>query len=472
VLWAFDLDLLDWVGEAADDLNQALRAPFFDSYLGFFIGLAGLWAVWHGLARRRALQAVEGIAWTVFVVTLALVFMAKPGAILDGIGEATTGLARGAYEIVSGVSPQPDLDDGITERAEFGADGTDAELRRTADRLWRSSTYVPWAILELGSGEVAKAVAPGQELTYGERLLHARTFSEEELDRLRAGTVTYDELRGEKLMQLAAIRDDLQRDHPDALPWLSGQRAGERVGIAALSFVAAVLFGALLLAAAGAVVLTQLALLLVAATAPIFLVLGVVPGRGRVLTMRWLELLMSLVLKRVIAGVVLAVVLELSGALMAATSTLGWGITVALQIGLVACVVVYRKPFVSLFGSMTLPVTGAGVRLAADAAGVVVSPTWRQSVRPSSARRRDERPVVVRDGGERAGVAVGTTARSTLVPFRVARPRANGKGTGNGNGHASENGHANGNGHSNGNGSSNGNGDGSGHGDAGDVAPE
>jgi hypothetical protein len=406
--WAFSLDLFSWLGSSVDRIVGVLRGPLFDSYLGVALAIAAVWIVWHGLARRRTLLASEGIAWTVVAMTVALIFFAAPKAVLDGVNTITTTISRGALGALAQISPDPELDDGLGQRETYAGDAADNSLRQTADQLWRTAAYQPWAIMELGSMDVARevqpdqAVAPGQPaLSYGERLLAARTFSEAELERLAAGEVTYEELRAEKLTQLTELRDDLAEHHPDAIPWLNGERSGERVGIAALALVTSLFFGGLILLLAGAVLVTQLGVLVLAATAPLFLLLGVVPGRGRLVTMRWIELFVSLAIKRVVFGIVLAIVLVLSGVLIGATATLGWGISIALQIGLVACVFVYRRAFADLFTSTSIPGTAlAGAlstmstrstqRVNVDGLGRSFMHEFRRSW-ASAAARRDRR---------------------------------------------------------------------------------
>lgn len=413
--WAFSLDLFSWLGGAVDRIVGALRGPVFDSWVGFALAVAAVWAVWVGFVRRRMLHATEGIAWTVVALVVALVFFAAPKTILDGVNAATTAIPRATLGATAGIIPDPALEDRLGRRETYGNDPADNALRQTGDQLWRTAGYTPWAIMELGSLEVAsdvstdQTVAPGEvPLTYGERLLRAKTFTPAELDRLAAGEVTYDELRAEKLTQLTELRDELARRHPDALPWLNGERAAERVGVAALALVAAALFGGLVLLLAGAVLVAQLGLLVLAAMAPLFLLLGVFPGRGRLVTMRWVELFVSLVIKRVAFGIMLAVVLVLSGSLIASTASLGWGISIALQIGLVVCVFVYRNAFSTLFATTAVPATAlagalgtvssrsvAAQRRSNEALGRTFVAEWRRSWASAAHRRDKDRPIPV-----------------------------------------------------------------------------
>ncbi|MGH9185402.1 MAG: hypothetical protein ACRD0U_06265 [Acidimicrobiales bacterium] len=440
--WAFHLELLSGLTDAVERIVGALRTSIFDSYLGAALALAAGWAAWHGLVRRRAVLVAEGMAWTVFALVIALVFLAKPGALLTGVDGATTGIARAAYGGVAGIAPDAKPDDGVAATETYGRDAADNALRRTGDRLWRVTAYQPWAIMELGSLETASDIAPGQQLSYGERLLAVKTFTPPDLARLAEGSITYEELRAEKATLLTELRTDLAATHPDALPWLDGERAAERLGVSAMALVAAVLFGGLLLLLAGAVVVTQLALLLLTVGAPAFLVLGVMPGRGRLMTVRWLELFVATAIKRVLFGVVLAVVLVLSVMLLGVSASLGWGVAVALEIGLVACVVVYRKAFASLFSASRAPASvlvshANGGRAPARSASAVSGS--RRFITGTGRERTAARSGVVRDGTRVPGGLAGlgprwarTSRRRTATTTAPSPTSGNGEGSGNG----------------------------------------
>ena len=296
--------------------------------------------------------------------------------------------ARAAYGAVAEIAPDTTPDDDIGTSETYGPDAADNALRRTADRLWRVSAYQPWAIMELGSLETARAKAPGQDLTYGERLLAIKTFTPDDLARLQQGAVTYEVLRAEKSEALTNLRTDLATTHPDAIPWLDGERAAERLGVAAMALTAGALFGSLLLLIAGAVVLTQLALVLLTVFGPFFLLLGIVPGRGRLMTVRWLELFVATAIKRVLFGIVLATVLVLSVVLLGASASLGWGVAVALEIGLVACVVIYRKAFMSLFTASRGPATAIASHAGAPRPAAAGVPSAARTARAGSPPNR------------------------------------------------------------------------------------
>jgi hypothetical protein len=111
------------------------------------------------------------------------------------------------------------------------------------------------------------------------------------------------------------------------------------------------------------VVVAQLGLLMLLMAAPLFFLVGVHPGTGRRLLVRWLELVAATLGVRVLAAAFLAVVMVLSG-LVEETLSGMWWLQAALQLGLVVAALIYRKPFMRIFGQVA-----AGPRMAASHIG-------------------------------------------------------------------------------------------------------
>jgi hypothetical protein len=101
--------------------------------------------------------------------------------------------------------------------------------------------------------------------------------------------------------------------------------------------------------------------------APFAFLAGVNPAWRHVLT-RWAELAVGALLKRVLYAGALAVMLVISGVLLAATAPLGWLGAAALQVALVGTAVVYRKRIMRAAGRMTTPSFGAGTAMLGAAA--------------------------------------------------------------------------------------------------------
>ena len=123
--------------------------------------------------------------------------------------------------------------------------------------------------------------------------------------------------------------------------------------------------GGLLAGLALATLFAQLALLLLAMLAPIFLLAAIHPGVGRVIATRWANLLVYTAFKRVAYSALLSVSLVVNGALIDQGSKLGWGVAMTLSVALSGALFFYRKPFLSIVervgsaGAATAPALSA-----------------------------------------------------------------------------------------------------------------
>lgn len=367
--WAFSVDLFEFVGTAVTGIVGSLRETLYAPFIQVFIVLAGVYGLWHGIVRRRGTLAAEGWVWAVVALVGATIFFSHPGAIVSGANSMSIGLSRAVLAGTSVVDPKIGPDDGVETRPTFSGDRADNQLRVAADRFWRSFVYAPWQVMEFGSTTVGR--------DYGERLLAAKTITADEKEQLADNPFGMQALRDAKKDQYNAVKDELKASQPEAWEWFQGHRSVERVGVALLAAAGVLLTGSLLLVLSGAVLLAQLAVLLLVLLGPLFLLVGIQPGTGRVVAVRWLETLVGALMKRVLLSTLLAVVLVASGVLLDGTSGLGWGMAMALQVLVVLAAIVYRKPFARIFANTGLPATSGGYN--ADD---------RASLRPAVSRAR------------------------------------------------------------------------------------
>jgi hypothetical protein len=338
--WAFSIDVFEMAGNAVDQVVGALERTVYRPFLLSFLVLAGAYLLWQGVIRRRGTVVGETTAWIVAALVGAGLFLANPGAVTDGLNKATTGVARSILAGVSSVDPKVGPDDGVTSRGGFGGDPADTQLRVSADRFMRVFVYKPWLAMEFGDAE------KGQQ--WGERLIQAKALSVSEAERARRDSSARREINESKKGEYEAIAKEI-KDDPQAKEWFNGHRAGQRISLAGMSFVAVVVAGGILVVLALAVLFAQLAMLMLAMLAPIFLLAAIQPGPGRVLATRWLGLLLGAAFKRIAYAALFAVVLVVSGVLVDQGSQLGWGVAMILQVALSGALVVYRKPLLSVF---------------------------------------------------------------------------------------------------------------------------
>jgi hypothetical protein len=347
VQWSFNLAVFDVLGDAVTPLVDAVKGVVYNPFVSTMIVLAGLWLIWHGLIRRHSTVALQGAVWTVAALAVGAAFLAAPTTMLQGSSELGTAVSRSALSAVSVADPRTGPADGTTTAATYRGNRADAQLRLSADRFWRVFIHQPWTVMQFGDTESGERFA--------ERLLEARTISPDEYTQVRGDEDALAALVERKAADHAALSEEIVAE-PRSAEWFRGRRSVERVGLASLTLAGVAVGGVLLLIVAAAIVLAQVAVALLVMVAPIALLLGIHPGTGRVIAVRWAQLAVGLLLKRVALGVLLAIVLVVNGIVLDATYPAGWFVTMGLQTLLVAAVVVYRRPFLRLVGPTTVPV--------------------------------------------------------------------------------------------------------------------
>lgn len=324
--WAFSVDLLTNRGttSGADSVVTQLAATIYDPWLPAMLALAGLYLAWVTLVKRRTSEGVEGVVWLVAAGAVAAWLFASPGSILTGAAEATTGVSRTILAGVASVTPEPDIDDGTTIEMGDSPEAADTAVRRWTDAWWRTFVYQPWCV-----GEVGDLRAFGHD--HCQEILEAKTNGD--LDQY------YD--------------DHIQGNEPYST-WYVGKNAEGRIGIALLSGFVAFVAGLLILVVALAVLAADLAALFLILISPVVFLLGINPGTRRIV-LRWLELVLGALMKRIVYAAVLAVLLAVLQIIASYAGPIGYGLLALLQIAAIAIVIMYRQPLLNVFGSALTP---------------------------------------------------------------------------------------------------------------------
>src|SRR5690606_9213033 len=130
-----------------------------------------------------------------------------------------------------------------------------------------------------------------------------------------------------------------------------------RLAVAFGGLLAALVAGILIMVIAIALIVVKIAFLLLLVAGPIFLGIGIHPGIGRVIAIRWLELLLSMLLKQAALIGVLALLLWAYGLILGETLT--WGLQILLMALVTLAAFVYRRPFQHLFSAVGYGAVGA-----------------------------------------------------------------------------------------------------------------
>jgi hypothetical protein len=127
--------------------------------------------------------------------------------------------------------------------------------------------------------------------------------------------------------------------------------------------------GVLILLISVTLILLKLSFLLLLIVGPFFLLIGAHPGFGRVVALRWVELLVGVLLKQAAVALVLSLLLYCY-ALIIGTSdaVLPWALKVLMIALVTVAAFLYRKPFQHLFSAVGYGMIGSQERAEGDLA--------------------------------------------------------------------------------------------------------
>ena len=163
----------------------------------------------------------------------------------------------------------------------------------------------------------------------------------------------------------------LQAQNPAVYSLFQGDQWTTRLEIGFTALFAAVAAGLLVLLIALTLIILKLGFLLLLVAGPFFLIVGVHPGFGRVVAIRWFEMLVGVLLKQVAVALVLSILLYCYSLIMSTTDQeLPWALKIMMISLVTVAVFIYRKPFQHLFSSVGYGMLGANER---------AETTWRES---------------------------------------------------------------------------------------------
>ena len=116
-------------------------------------------------------------------------------------------------------------------------------------------------------------------------------------------------------------------------------------------------------------ILLKLGFLLLLIVGPFFLLIGTHPGFGRVVALRWLELLIGVLLKQAAVALVLSVLLYCYALIMGTSdAVLPWALKILMIALVTVAAFIYRRPFQHLFSAVGYGVIGSRDRAEARSA--------------------------------------------------------------------------------------------------------
>ena len=356
--------ILSWLKNVVDKLISGLGNAIYFPYLAPVVILGAIWLAWQGLIRKRATRTIEGTIWMVVACAAAIWLIGRPGD-FTGIGTTVSNGVTQVFNVAFSKLPSPGgsscvpVQPGDPQSAGTSfvfAQGNDI-VGQNANELWTVLVCKPWLDGEFGTSQFA--TTPGGQRTlvndYGRQLLWAQAIAANENptpDLLKAKQSTY-----------AGIAADMKLNHPDIYPLFQGKQWTSRLEMAFAALFAALVAGVLVLLIAVTLIILKLGFLLLLVAGPFFLIIGTHPGFGRVIAIRWFEMLVGVLMKMVAITLVLSILLYCYSLIMGTSdAVLPWALKIMMIALVTVAVFIYRKPFQHLFSAVGYGAMGSEER--------------------------------------------------------------------------------------------------------------
>src|SRR5215469_13020782 len=442
--------ILAWLSNAVDRLITSLGNAIYFPFLAPVVIIGAIWLAWQGLIRKRASRTIEGTIWMVLACATAIWLIGRP-ADFTGVGKTVSDGITQTLNIAFAKLPAPQQgscvplqkgDPQVPAGTNFAFTAGNGVVDTNANELWTVLVCKPWLDGEFGTTTYATGGGhPTVVNKYGRQLLWSQAIAANEKPTTAVITA--------KQNAFAGIAASLKQNEPGVYPLFQGKLWTTRLEIGFAALFAALAAGLLVLLIAITLIVLKLSFLLLLVAGPFFLIVGTHPGFGRIVALRWAEMLIGVLLKTAAIALVLSVLLYAYSLIMGASdAALPWGLKILMIALVTVAVFIYRKPFAHLFSAVGYGVIGSHER--AEASLAKAGSTARQNTVeaatvgvPGYAGYRAAR-WARRNPGQAASVAAGVATGGTAGAVAgAAGAAAAGAGRSDGSGEASgPNGHA------------------------------
>jgi hypothetical protein len=233
---------------------------------------------------------------------------------------------------------------------------------QNADELWSVLVCKPWLVGEFGTSVYTTGKGnPTVVNTYGRSLLWAQAIASDE-------KATPDLIQA-KQSAFQGIASSLQTNDSAIYPIFQGKEWTTRLEVAFAALFAALVAGVLVLLISVTLILLKLSFLLLLIVGPFFLLIGAHPGFGRIVALRWVEMLVGVLLKQAAVALVLSLLLYCYALIMGTSdAALPWALKILMIALVTVAAFIYRKPFQHLFSAVGYGMIGSPARAETDLA--------------------------------------------------------------------------------------------------------
>jgi hypothetical protein len=361
--------IVSWLQRVTDKLITSLGNAIYFPYLAVVVILAAIWLAWQGLIRKRGTRTIEGTIWMIAACAAALFLIGKPADVTDVGAGLSNGISQ-ALNVAFAKLPSPgpsscvpvQKSDPQVQPSTYSYTSGNTVVDQNADELWTVLVCKPWLVGEFGTSEYTTGGGKATPVnTYGRSLLWAQAIAVNEKPS--------SALIQAKESAYAGIASSLQANDPSVYPLFQGNEWTTRLEVGFAALFAAVVAGVLVLLISVTLILLKLSFLLLLIVGPFFLLIGTHPGFGRVVALRWVEMLIGVLLKQAAVALVLSLLLYCYALIMGTSdAVLPWALKILMIALVTVAAFIYRKPFQHLFSAVGYGVIGSQERAEADLA--------------------------------------------------------------------------------------------------------
>jgi TrbL/VirB6 plasmid conjugal transfer protein len=364
---AAGVGILSWLTNVVDKLVSSLGNAIYFPYLSAVVIIGAIWLAWQGLIRKRGTRTIEGTIWMVVACAAAIWLIGEP-ADFTGAGTAVSNGISQSLNTAFSKLPAPSQsnclpltkNDPQVQPSNFNFSSGNGIVAENANELWAVLVCKPWLIGEFGTSEYGTTGSTKTVVNdYGRQLLWAQAIATNETPTTalsQAKQATYN-----------GIASSLQQKDPGIYPLFQGKQWTTRLEIAFAALFAAAIAGVLVLLIAVTLILLKLGFLLLLVVGPFFLLIGTHPGFGRVVALRWFEMLVGVLLKQAAVALVLSVLLYAYSLIMGTSdAVLPWALKILMIALVTIAVFIYRRPFQHLFSAVGYGMIGSTERAEID----------------------------------------------------------------------------------------------------------
>ncbi len=340
--------ILSWLSNAADRLITGLGNAIYFPYLAVVVIIGAIWLAWQGLIRKRGTRTIEGTVWMVVAAAAAIFLIGKPA---DGHRPGPGRLQR----------HQPDPERGVRQAAEPRARATACRSRRATRRPGRPTSPTPratpwstrtptscgpcWSASRGWTASSAPTSSPSRAATRADGGQHLRPVAavgagdrrqREADDRAHPGQAGHATPGSRSSLEEQRPRPSTRCSRASSGPpgWRSRSRG----------LFAALVAGLLILLISVTLILLKLGFLLLLIAGPFFLLIGTHPGFGRVIALRWVEMLIGVLLKQAAVALTLSVLLYCYALIMGTSdAVLPWALKILMIALVTVAAFIYRQ---------------------------------------------------------------------------------------------------------------------------------